>query len=662
MALDKSDVIGSIFTGWWEADKADTAQRLKTRNEELVNKQNTIKQIKTNDYNDEIADYKKKKVVIDGLNSVAANQSNYSDDIQLGEAVLQAKYGDKFNEFKKNNTGADGDLTSFYKLAQNEGFSFRNTGVDGTQVKKDFKEKSVIQSEYLAEISKIEEETKKALDAAAGDSKTVNAIIGLKNKLIGNLKPDTSKVDTIDSVNETMSTKDGLPKNEKEVLTDVQENISTGESSTETETDTSTDTTDGSTEVDALKAVEVGEKTGTIPLFIPKTWKDNYNKKMEKAQELDFSSKEYTKKISDTVLILVPNAQTKDYFELDKDNKIISAKTAIVNADNSIQSLMTNSLNDVTQEDLFKQTGKNVNKIDFSANARFDLARNHVEDYGNWYADGAVLGKDGDLSNLFKKKSVALVVPANSIININNGTLKGYSESFGTIPKDLRKGVGSIYQNFIVNKANKRMEVEGGTLEDNINFLQRQIESDNNGNETLTQEARAAIANALLTAKKANGDLYYPEISKKVSEATDKKSTSSTMDMKQREMEDVTIGNVRTVMVDINGDGKKSAVPLTTKNKQILKANNITIPDVQEEPTAGDGSVMEQVASETEVKKITPQDVGMGSGTNFFTKKADILAILPNDMTGREIKEKYNVDMLPGQTFNNSTVYKPTKK
>ena len=658
MALDKSDVIGSIFTGWWEADKADTAQRLKTRNEELVNKQNTIKQIKTNDYNDEIADYKKKKVVIDGLNAVAANQSNYSDDIQLGEAVLQAKYGDKFNEFKKNNTGADGDLTSFYKLAQNEGFSFRNTGVDGTQVKKDFKEKSVIQSEYLAEITKIEEETKKALDAAAGDSKTVNAIINLKNKLLGNLKPDTSKVDTIDSVNETMSTKDGLPKNEKEVLTDVQENISTGESSTETETDTSTDTTGGSTEVEALKAVEVNEKTGTIPLFIPKTWKENYNKKMEDAQKIDFSSKEYTKKISDTVLILVPNSQTKDYFEIDKDNKIISAKTAIVNADNSIQSLMTNSLKDVNQTDLFKQTGKDVNKIDFTANERFKLALNHVQDYGSWYADGKVLGKEGDFKNLFKKKSVALLVPANSIININNGTLKGYSESFGTIPKDLRKGVGSIYQNFIVNKANKRMEVEGGSLEDNINFLQRQIESDNNGNETLTQEARAAIANALLTAKKANGDLYYPEISKKVSEATGKKSTSSTMDMKQREMEDVTIGNVRTVMVDINGDGKKSAVPLTTKNKQILKANNITIPDVQEEPTAGDGSVMEQVASQTEVRKITPQDVGMGSGTNFFENRADVLAILPNDMNGAEIKQKYNISF----PLNDFTVYKSTKK
>ena len=60
MALDKSDVLGSIFSGWWEADKADSAQRLKIRNEELANKQNTIKTIKANNYNDEIADYKRK--------------------------------------------------------------------------------------------------------------------------------------------------------------------------------------------------------------------------------------------------------------------------------------------------------------------------------------------------------------------------------------------------------------------------------------------------------------------------------------------------------------------------------------------------------------------------------------------------------------------------
>mgnify|MGYP003133981151 CR=1 FL=1 len=663
MALDKSDVIGSIFSGWWEADKADTAQRLKIRNEELANKQNTIKQIKTNNYNDDIAKYKKDKVVIDGLNAVAANKSMYTTDMQLGEAVLMAKHGDNFDKFKKSMTGADGDLTRFYTLAKNEGINFNETGVDGTQVKKDFKDKSVIEAEYLAEISKIEAETKAALEEAAGDSKTVNAILKLKDRLIGNLKPDSSKVDAIDSVNNTMSTKDGLPKNEKEVLTDVQENISTGKSSTETETDTSTDTTSGSTEVEALKAVEVGEKTGTIPLFIPDTWKTNYNKKMEDAQKLDFSSKEYTKKISDTVLILVPNAQTEDYFNLDKDNKIISAKTPIVNADNTIQSLMTNSLDDVNQTDLFKQTGKDVNKINFSANERFALARNHVEDYGTWYADGKVLGKDGDFKNLFKKESVALLVPANSIININNGTLKGYSESFGTIPKDLRKGVGSIYQNFIVNKANERQKVEGGTLEDNINFLQRQIEADNNGNETLTQEARAVIANALLTAKKSGGELYYPEINKKVSESKNKSEskTSSTADMKQEELgsgaDKEDFGSVRKITIKDKETGQDTIVPLTTKNKIWLTKNYPEVNlAVDQDTMTGDAKIAETIANETVKEKIKPADLGIKNQPVFETLES-IKAILPYKMSGQEIMDKYEI----GFKINKFTEFSPSK-
>ena len=153
----------------------------------------------------------------------------YTDDLQLGEAVLRAKHGDKFAEFKKSMTGAEGDLTDFYKIAQREGLNFRNTGVDGTNVKKNFKEKSVIEAEYIAAITKIEEETKAALEAAAGDSKTVNAIVNLKNKLISNIKPNNSKVDTIDSLNENMSTKNGYPDNEKDKLKKVEATISTGE-------------------------------------------------------------------------------------------------------------------------------------------------------------------------------------------------------------------------------------------------------------------------------------------------------------------------------------------------------------------------------------------------------------------------------------------------
>jgi len=646
MSLDKSDVLGSIFTGWWEADKADTAQRLKIRNEELANKQNTIKQIKTNNYNDQIEDYKKKKVVIDSLNSVAANKNMYTTDMQLGEAVLMAKHGDNFDKFKKSMTGADGDLTRFYTLAKNEGINFNETGVDGTQVKKDFKDKSVIESEYLAEISKIEAETKAALEEAAGDSKTVNAILKLKDRLIGNLKPDNSKVDAIDSVNNTMSTKDGFPNNEKEKLKEVQTNIQTGET-TET-TETTDTTTEGETsEVKALQSEDV-------PLFIPKTWKEEYEKQKISANNVDYSSKEYSKKISDTVLTLIPDAETKNYFELDKDNKITSAKTPIINADITIQSLINNSLNDVTMNETFAVTGKDKTKINLGVNERFQIAKNHVEDYGMWMADGKVLGDSGSLKNLFKKESTALVVPANSIININNNKLKGYENVFNTIDKELRQDVGKVYKNFIVGKANERMTKEGGSLEENINFLQRQLENDNNGNQTLTKEARDFIANALLKAKKSNGELYYPEVNKKVTDASEPKS--STMEMKQKEYEDLTFGGVRTVKVTINGEEKQ--VPLTTKNKQILEANNIAIPDVQQEPTAGDGAVMEKVASETEVKKITPQDVGMGSGTNFFESIDDVKAILPNDMNGAEIKQKYNISF----PLNDFTVYRTTKK
>ena len=651
MALDKSDVLGSIFSGWWEADKADTAQRLKIRNEELANKQNTIKQIKTNNYNDDIAKYKKDKIVIDGLNSVAANKSMYTTDMQLGEAVLMAKHGDNFDKFKKSMTGTDGDLTRFYTLAKNEGINFNATGVDGTQIKKDFKDKSVIESEYLAEISKIEAETKAALEEAAGDSKTVNAILKLKDRLIGNLKPDSSKVDAIDSVNNTMSTKDGFPNNEKEKLKEVQTNIQTGET-TET-TDTTDTTTEGETgEVKALQSED-------IPLFIPQGWKDDFKIKFDKAKELKFSGKEYNKKFSDTVMTLVPDGQEKDYFNIDtKTNTVTSAKTPIINFDDTFQSLLKGSINDITVEDTFKITGKNKNKIDFTESTRYDLAVSHMRDYGQWFVDGAVLGEKGSLKNILEKKTVGFIVPANSIININNGTLKGYSEAFGTIPKDLRKGVGSTYQQFIENKALERQKVEGGSKQENMNFIQKEIELDNNGNQALTKEARDFIANALLTAKKSNGELYYPEVNKKVTDASEPKS--STMEMKQKEMESATIGNVRTVKVTINGEEK--VVPLTTKNKQILKANNIAIPDVQQEPTAGDGNVMEKVASETVTEKITPQMAGVQSDSNFFTKKADILSVLPNDMTGREIKERYNTDLEFPETFNDFTVYKSRKK
>ena len=48
----------------------------------------------------------------------------------------------------------------------------------------------------------------------------------------------------------------------------------------------------------------------------------------------------------------------------------------------------------------------------------------------------------------------------------------------------------------------------------------------------------------------------------------------------------------------------------------------------------------------------------MGSGTNFFESIDDVKAILPNDMNGAEIKQKYNISF----PLNDFTVYRTTKK
>ena len=649
MALDKSDVLGSIFTGWWEADKADTAQRLKTRGEELKNKQAIVKQMKTADYNKEIAKYDADKKVIDGLNSVAANKSMYKDDIQLGEAVLMAKHGENFANFKKNLTGAEGDLTSYYNFAKSEGQSFNIGGTEGTQISKNFKDKSVVDAEYTAAIAEIEKDTKEAIDAAAGDSKTINAILKLKNRLVNNISTDTKNVKTIDSVNETIK---ATGSNETEKLKKIESNIKT-DSNTE-------EVTDGSTEeVSTLKSAD-------IPLFIGKTYRDDFDKKITKAKTINYSDKEYGKFLSDTVLSVIPGSKMKDFFNVDKDKNLI-AKESMINADITIQSLLTNSLNDITVEDTFATTGNKKSKIDFNTNKRFLTAKKYLSEYGNWAVEGAVIGKDGDLKNLLKDRSATLLVPSNSIINIDSNKLKGFNI---VINKEYRQDVGKVYSNFVSKKAAERKKEQGGSDAENIYAIQRALEMDTSGNEKLTQDARIFIALALKDVTNSEGKLVYPSLTKK-KETTSSNETSSsnkksTMDIKQEELgsgdDKEDFGSARIITIKDKVSGEPTKVPLTTKNKIWLTKNYPEVNlAVDQDTMTGDGSVMEQVASQTENKKITPQDVGVNESSNFFTKKADILAILPNDMSGQEIMDRYNLDMLPGQTFNKFTIYKPNK-
>ena len=209
------------------------------------------------------------------------------------------------------------------------------------------------------------------------------------------------------------------------------------------------------------------------------------------------------------------------------------------------------------------------------------------------------------------------------------------------------------------------MKTEGGTLEENINILQRQIENDNNGNNALTKDARTFIAMSLRDVKNQDGELVYPSLTAKKEDDTDSKK--STMDIKQEELSSGTTNNfssARIVMVDINGDGNKTPVPLTDKNKKILEANQIEIPAIKEESdedsileTKNDSVKTKKVGTDTVIKKIVPADVGI-KNQPVFESLQSIQKILPNAMTGKEIKEKYDINF----PLNNYTVFRPFKE
>jgi hypothetical protein len=355
---------------------------------------------------------------------------------------MEAKHGiDWVTKKKAQLIGAEGDPTVWNAYVKNVG---NNPDLQGSISNIDFKSRNTMESNYLESLEAIETKYSKALKDAKNDSSLVNAILGKKKEEIANLSldaaDDKSTIKTIDSAT---------------VKTD------SADSAVEAITSESVDNTD-------KKELEFADSKDSI--FIPKSYKDDYNKKIDEARKIDYSSKEYNNLFSGTVLTLIPNAKTEDYFEKSDKDGSLTAKSAIINADITVQSLINGSLDDANVNDTFAITGNNKSAINFSANKIYQDAKNHVEEYGSWMAEGKVLS-GGSLKNLFKKTTTALVVPSNSIINITNNKLKGFDI---TINKDLRKDVGKVYRNFIVTKAEERMQTQGGTLEENINILQRQ--------------------------------------------------------------------------------------------------------------------------------------------------------------------------------------------
>jgi hypothetical protein len=597
--------IGNFATGAIERDKQITKENLAIRADELKANRDLMIAMKKDKYASDINEYKKERAKaneINRLNAVAAAQPGGIDKKAYAQQYLLAVHGPEN-----------------YKILQSNPENF-NKMLNDITTPKDYKftlDRNSIDKQMEADTTIINKGFADAIENAKGDSFLINKILKKKSNINEN-------------VNANIEEQLKAAKIIKE----------------ETVGD----------DIDLSKI-----KFKDSELYVPKIFKDSFEVDIKKAREIDYSSKEYNKKISDTVLTLIPKTKHKDFYTVDGKSGTLIAKPSIINADITVQALMNNSLKDINVNDIYISTNGDKSKIDLSTNTRYDKVKNHISEYGSWYADGKVLN-GGSIKNLLKSTSTALVVPSNSIINLNNNKLKGYNI---TIDKSLRKDVGKVYKNFIDTTARKRMETVGGTLEQNINALQLELQNDNNGENKLTQDARTYIALALKDVKNADGELLYPSLTAKKEKAltaqSDNISTGkSTMDMKQEELSSADkedFGNVRTITIKDKVTGNDTKVPLTTKNMNWLRKNYPEVNlAVDQDAMTGDSKIIETIAKETVKEKIKPVDMGI-KNEPVFTTLESIKAILPNKMSGQEIMDKYEISF----PINKFTTYSPSK-
>ena len=195
---------------------------------------------------------------------------------------------------------------------------------------------------------------------------------------------------------------------------------------------------------------------------------------------------------------------------------------------------------------------------------------------------------------------------------------------------DVRTYVGQVYTKALHNEAILLQKRDGGTLEGAMNKLQTQMQNDKDGNDALTKRIRKVIANSL-----------------GIVEETDKTTIKTTVTdtvAPEKTANEIEISKARKITVthpEIN-NGVETEVALTEKNKKILDANNISY-TVEQDTSVGDATIAEQVEQSKVKPKIKPADIGI-KNQPVFESLESVQEILPNAMTGKEIKEKYEIN------------------
>jgi hypothetical protein len=596
MSYSKTSGFMDFFSGFKEAGDKYDKENFVIRAEDLKAKRDAIIEMKKVKYNDEIAQYKKDKEKIDSLNSLKA---------QFGSGEIDAKdYGLRYTMATK---GA-AEIANIRKVFERdrEGFDnyFANIGksdpLKNDTVFKNFKERSVIDSNYLDSINAINSKYSNMLKTAKNDSVLVNAILGKRDAEIAEL-----------SLNE------GTTKNNIEVADKVNE--------IKTTTTKPGEETDSSKEVESLSSYTITDKDRVYG--VPQWWKEESkiaDVKKDVKKDVDTSSKQLTTTSYESLRDLGINI--KPYVRTEQgrtDGAVEGFKGNGIKFNKTVGLVTNQALNFQTDTYLYNKTGEDASKL--TSFLSFTDTKNITQDRIKSYSGvNTVLNTK---SGFLKKDNFLGIVPF-SVVGLDNVYVPTKGEARVVNSNDT-KTVGTAYFNALKTITERNdPEFKNSSQGEAMNALQEKLlnlRPDQQSN--LLNEVKAEIEKTLKI-----GEQKAPTDSK---------------------------GNVpEGVYYEINGQ----AFEINENNTKLITdqggnpENYKKIGKLKEE--GGDGSVAESVVGVNQNvfrdDKIKPE--GELGDTKFATLES-VLKILPEAMSGAEIKEKYAIDF----PINEKTIFRPIK-
>ena len=595
MSYSKTSGFMDFFSGFKEAGDKYDKENFVIRAEDLKAKRDAIIEMKKVKYNDEIAQYKKDKEKIDSLNSLKA---------QFGSGEIDAKdYGLRYTMATK---GA-AEIANIRKVFERdrEGFDnyFANIGksdpLKNDTVFKNFKERSVIDSNYLDSINAINNKYSNMLKTAKNDSVLVNAILGKRDAEIAELtlNEETTKnnVKVADKVNEieTTTTKPG-------------------------------EETDSSKEVESLSSYTITDKDRVYG--VPQWWKEESkiaDVKKDVKKDVDTSSKQLTTTSYESLRDLGINI--KPYVRTEQgrtDGAVEGFKGNGIKFNKTVGLVTNQALNFQTDTYLYNKTGQDASKL--TSFLSFTDTKNITQDRIKSYSGvNTVLNTK---SGFLKKDNFLGIVPF-SVVGLENIYIPTKGEAI-QFTGDT-KTVGAAYFNALKTITERNdPEFKNSSQGEAMNALQEKL-----------LNLRPDQQSNLLNEVKA-------EMEKTLKIGEQKTATDSKVDLPEG------------VYYEINGE----AYEINDNNTKLIIERGGNPDDFKKigklKEEGGDGSVAESVVGVNQNvfrdDKIKPE--GELGDTKFATLES-VLKILPEAMSGAEIKEKYAIDF----PINEKTIFRPIK-